>query len=221
MIGLRIPALPKWAHDTVLNASIAWNQAQIWYQQSAPSPGSVYTFVEDSGGSATISFNMPAAYSGIAVGWTDYKYAPSSKTTILSTQTYLDPSVFSSSQEGNMTGREYALRLALHELGRVLGLGSVLDGRDIMDSRATPSRARNPLLVSILDLYALNILASGKAPSFVTLPGNVPNQFLDVNALIASGLNQPIPTPEFNGSYGIMAGICALGVLLYLRRREQ
>ena len=163
---------------------------------------------------------MPAAYSGIAVGWTDYKYAPSSKTTILSTQTYLDPSVFTGSQESNVTAREYALRLALHELGRVLGLGSVLDGRDIMDPRATPNRAKESPFLSILDLYALNVLASGNAPSFVTLPGNVPNQFVDATNFIAPGSNSPIPTPEFNGPYGIIAAICALGASLYLRRRK-
>jgi len=220
-IGLRIPASPKWAHDLILNASTAWNQAQLWYQESSPSFGKIYTLVEDTDGSASISFSMPAAYSGIAVGWTEYTFAPSSKTTILSTETYLDPSVFTNSQEGNLTAREYALRLALHELGRILGLGSVLDGRDIMDPRATPDRVKDPLFLSILDLYALGVLASGNAPAFVTLPGNVQDQFVDATTFITSASNPPIPAPEFNGSYGFMAVICALGTLLCIRRREQ
>jgi len=127
---------------------------------------------------------MPAAYAGIAVGWTEYKFAPSSKTEIVSTQTYLDPTVFTSAQENNVTARAYALRLALHELGRVLGLGSVLDGHDIMDPMGTPARARDPMYLSILDLYALKVLASGNAPTFVTLPGDVQNQLLDATTFI-------------------------------------
>ncbi len=124
---------------------------------------------------------MPPAYAGVAVGWTEYKFAPSSRTTIISTQTYLDPTVFANPQESNVTARMYALRLALHELGRVLGLGSVLDGHDIMDPMGTPDRARDPMLISVLDLYALKVLASGNAPGFVTLPGDVPNQLLNAD----------------------------------------
>ena len=127
---------------------------------------------------------MPAAYAGIAVGWTNYNFAPSSKTDILSTQTYLDPTAFTNAQENNATARAYALRLALHELGRVLGLGSVLDGHDIMDPRGTPERATAPMYISILDLYALQVLAGGNAPTFVTLPDNVPNLLLDANTFI-------------------------------------
>lgn len=183
-IGLRIPQSPKWAHDVVLNASIAWNQAQLWYQQSALSTGNYYHLVEAADGSASISFSMPAAYAGIAVGWTDYKFATSSRTEIISTKTYLDPTVFLSAQESNTTAHAYALRLALHELGRILGLGSVLDGHDIMDPMATPERATAPMLLSILDLYALKVLASGNAPNFVTLPGDVPNQLIDATNFI-------------------------------------
>ena len=206
----------------MLNASIAWDHAQVWYQQYASVPGNVYSLVESNYGAASISFTMPAAYSGFAVGWTDYEFAPSSKTTIVSTQTYLDPHVFSNSQESNLTARQYALRLALHELGRVLGLGSVLDGRDIMDPTATPSRATESPLLSTLDLYALYVLASGNAPNFVTLPSNVQNQFVNAATFI-SGLesNTPIPTPEFDGYYGIMAAMCALGASLYLKRRTK
>lgn len=219
VIGLRIPDTPKWAHDIVLNASIAWDQAQVWYRTSASS-GNVYTLVASNDGMASISFSMPTAYAEFAVGWTDYQFAPSSKTTIISTQTYLDPSVFGISQANNLTARKYALRLALHELGRVLGLGSVLDNRDIMDPMATPDRAEDSPLLSTLDLYALKVLASGYTPSFVTLPGNVQNQFVPATTFISGPTAQPIPTPEFNGYYGLIAAICALGASLSLRRRR-
>jgi hypothetical protein len=180
-----------WAHDVVLSASLVWNQAQVWYQETNSSTGAVYTFVEANNGSATISFNMPQAYSGIAVGWTNYKFAPSSRMIIASTQTFLDPNVFNSSQENNATTRQSAFWLALHELGRVLGLGSVLDSQDIMDPLWTSNRA-TPML-STLDIYALHVLASGGVPNFVTLPSSVQNQLFGARTFLTPGVNSPNP----------------------------
>lgn len=190
VIGLKIPAAPKWAHDVVLNAALVWNQAQVWYQQASSSTGALYKFVEAGDGVATVKFDMPHAYYGIAVGWTNYKFAPSSKIIIVSTQTFLDPNIFNSSQENNATARQYALWLALHELGRVLGLGSVIDGQDIMDPLWTPNRMV-PML-STLDMYALHVLASGETPSFVTLPGSVQNQLFKAETFITPA--EPSPT---------------------------
>jgi len=219
-IGIQIPHTPTWAHDIVLNASIAWNQAQLWFEQTATAPvEQTYTFVESDHASAVISFSMPTAYSGFAVGWTNYKYAPSSKN-ILSTQTYLDPHVFNVSQENNVTAREYALRLALHELGRVLGLGSVFDGRDIMDPRNTPGRVGEAPVLSTLDLYATQVLAAGNTPSSVTLPSNVQDQVIDARTLIGTGSATPIPTPEFDG-FNVTVVLCCLSALLFIRRRTK
>lgn len=218
-IGIQIPRTPTWAHDVVLNASIAWNEAQLWYQQTGPVTGSTYTFVESGQASAVISFSMPAAYSGFAVGWTNYNYVPSSKN-ILSTQTFLDPYVFNSSQENNVTARQYALRLALHELGRILGLGSVLDGRDIMDPRNTPERVNEAPLLSSLDLYATQVLAEGNLPNSVTLPSNVQNQAVDARMFLGGGSSAPIPTPEFDGNFSTIVILCSIGALFFLRRRK-
>jgi hypothetical protein len=57
----------------------------------------------------------------------------------------------------------YGLRVALHELGRVLGLGSLVDGRDIMDPIGTLARAAVPPMISIIDLFALHTLATEAA----------------------------------------------------------
>jgi len=218
-IGIEIPHTPVWAHDVVLNASIAWNEAQVWFEQTASVESTqTYRFVESNNASAIIRFSMPAAYSGFAVGWTNYKYAPSSKN-IVSTQTFLDPQVFSVSQAENATARQYALRLALHELGRVLGLGSVFDGRDIMDPRNTPGRVNEAPLLSSLDLYATQILASGSTPSSVTLPINIQDQGVDARTLIGAGSSAPIPTPEFDGSFSPIILLTSIGALLLLRRR--
>ena len=175
-IKIYIPTTPKWAHDVVLNATMAWNRAQLW--NVASESGIVYQFVETDDGSATskVSFSMPSAYAGIAVGWTIYKYAPGSRTNVISTQTYLTPTVFNEANAANATARNYAFWLALHELGRILGLGSVLDGKDIMEPRYTPARVSQTPNLSTLDLYAVHVLAQGSAPTFVTLPDGLPDQ---------------------------------------------
>jgi len=186
-IKIYIPAFPKWAHDVVLNATIAWNRAQLWNLQNNPT-ATLYNFVETDDGTATslVSFSMPAAYASIAVGWTTYKFAPGSRTSIVSTQTYLTPTVFNEAQASNATARQYAFWLALHELGRILGLGSILDGKDIMEPRYTPARVTQIPKLSTLDLYALHVLAQGSAPNFVTLPDGVQDQFTPVTVFLQS-----------------------------------
>jgi hypothetical protein len=186
-IKIYIPAFPKWAHDVVLNATIAWNRAQLWNLQNNPT-ATLYNFVETDDGTATslVSFSMPAAYASIAVGWTTYKFASGSRTSIVSTQTYLTPTVFNEAQASNATARQYAFWLALHELGRILGLGSILDGKDIMEPRYTPARVTQIPKLSTLDLYALHVLAQGSAPNFVTLPDGVQDQFTPVTVFLQS-----------------------------------
>jgi len=186
-IKIYIPQSPTWAHAVVLNATAAWNNAQLAYLQNNPN-ATVYNFVEADDGTATsiISFSMPAAYASIAVGWTIYQYVPGSRTEIISTQTYLTPTIFNEAQGNNATARRYAFWLALHELGRVLGLGSLMDGKDIMEPRFTPLRVDAVPNFSTLDLYALSILAQGKAPTFVTLPAGLADQMMPVTTFLTS-----------------------------------
>jgi hypothetical protein len=119
----------------------------------------VYKFIESNKANATITYAIPPMCGDLAVGWTDYTFSPSS-TIIVSTRTYLDPAVFNVTQEHNATANEYAFRLALHELGRVLGLGNVINENDIMDPLATPDHATQPPMLSTLDLFAVHVLAS-------------------------------------------------------------
>jgi hypothetical protein len=200
-----------------MNATFAWNMAQLWQSSAGP----VYTFVEANNGSATaqVSYQMPNAYAGIAVGWTNYNFEPNSRTSIKSTQTYLDPAVFTEAQANNSTARQLAFWLATHELGRVLGLGSILNSRDIMDPMATPARVQDPPMLSTLDLYAVHVLASGSAPAFVTLPDNLQNQMVDARTFLSQG-QTPTPVPEFNGYYAILTAAC-FGTLLLTRRRRK
>ena len=140
----------------------------------------MFNFAESKTGEVSVEFGMPASYKGFAVGWTEYRFAPTTPGIIASAHVFLDGRIFNSTQEGNATARRYAFWIALHELGRVLGLGSVLDGKDIMDPRATYRNADQPML-STLDLYAVQFLASSFTPaSFVHLPGTI--QYELVNA---------------------------------------
>ena len=158
-VGLEIPSTPAWAHDLILNASQVWNRAQVWFTQNYFPGGNVFTFVESPAGKATITFGMAAGYACIAVGWTQY-VLDNSSLTILGAHTFLDGDVFNVGQAHNATAFEYGFRIALHELGRVLGLGSLVNGLDIMDPIGTVSHALDPPLISMVDLFALHVLAS-------------------------------------------------------------
>ena len=190
-IGLQIPSTPKWAHDVVVNASKVWTQGQLWFQQSLLLTSNVYSFIESKIGGVIVSFNMPKAYAGFAVGWTEYRFAASSKTSIVSARVFLHHDIFNSTQAGNATANQYAFRIALHELGRVLGLGSILDGQDIMDPRQPASAATQQPLLSTLDLYAVHVLASGNTvPSFVTLPCTIRYELLRASTLLSPQVDQ-------------------------------
>jgi hypothetical protein len=190
----------------VLNASLAWNNGQLWFQHTYFPEGNVYTFVESDPANVTITYAMPPFCAGLAVGWTDYTFAPSS-TTIVSARTYLDSSVFNAAQEYNGTARQYAFRLALHELGRVLGLGNLIDGNDIMDPLATPNRATQPPMISTLDLYAVHVLASENTLTSLVIVLNTDQyQLLSASSLLISAdefmSSIGSSTKQFTGFYG-------------------
>jgi hypothetical protein len=151
----------------VLDAASAWNLAQVWFQQNYFPDGSVFTFVASSSGNVTVSFGMPAQFASIAVGWTQYVLNGTS--TILGAHVFLDGNIFNAHQVPNVTGQEYGFRLALHELGRVLGLGSTVDGMDVMDPLGTVGRAAEPPIISFIDLFALHMLASEPSISSPTI----------------------------------------------------
>jgi len=215
-VKIYIPLTPKWAHDVVLNATIAWNRAQLHYLQNN-STATAYNFVETDDGTATstVSFSMSTAYASIAVGWTNYIFAPGTRNSIISTQTYLTPTVFNDAQANNATANRYAFWLALHELGRTLGLGSLMDGKDIMEPRYFAPRLDDVPQFSTLDLYALHVLGQGSAPNFVTLPDGVENQFTPATFFLPNP-HSPVPlaptaavTQSTAGSVNFSAHCCA------------
>ena len=157
-IVLQVPQVPRWAHDIVTNASQVWNTAQLWFQRNYFPGSKVYEFIESGSGNVTVSFEIPPEFAAIAVGWT--QYVLDATLNILGAHVYLDGAVFNKPSEPNTTTQALAFRLALHELGRVLGLGSLVDGQDIMDPIGTVSHAMFPPIISVIDLFALHELAS-------------------------------------------------------------
>jgi len=210
MITLAIPATPRWAHDVVVNASLVWNRAQVWFQRIFVPAGNTYSFLESNVGNASVSFSVPSKYASFAVGWTDFTFARSS-TSILGAHVYLDQGVFNDAQMANVTARQYAFRLALHELGHVLGLGNLLDGQDIMDPLRTPNRAAETPMLSTLDLFAVYALASNSSltSSFITLNTD---QYELVNAsTFLAGANIPSTFPA-SQPYTVPTTLCELRV---------
>ena len=87
----------------------------------------------------------------------------------------------------NATSSEVMYRIMLHELGHVMGLGHIFDGKDIMDGNAYfMFNLSKKSYISTVDLYAIHYLAelgSGKLKqfSFITLPAAIPYQLINVD----------------------------------------
>ena len=198
-IGLVIPSTPSWARALVLNAARAWNLAQLWFQQNYFPDGNVFTFTTSPSGDVTVSFDMPAGVASIAVGWTEYVLDGTS--TIAAAHVFLDGNIFNALQGPNATSIEIGFRLALHELGRVLGLGSLVDGLDIMDPVGTISRAAEPPMISFIDLFALHILASEPSLSSPAIVLST-DQGVSLNAwnLVSGSFSKQIATGSDNST---------------------
>ena len=198
-IGLVIRSTPSWARALVLNAARAWNLAQLWFRQNYFPDGNVFTFVASPFGDVTVSFGMPPEFASIALGWTQYVLDGTS--TIAAAHVFLDGNIFNAPLEPDTTGLEFGFRLALHELGRVLGLGSLVDGLDIMDPVGTVNRAAEPPIISFIDLFALHILAS---EPFLSSPEIVlsTDQKVLLNAwnLVTGSFDNQIPTGSDNST---------------------
>jgi hypothetical protein len=187
-IGVQIPTSPKWAHDVVLNATEAWNRAQIWYQEHFQL-GPVYTFIPaHDNANVTVMFTpLPPhfggltcfTYSGLPAG---YAIGGVIKSAVIQ----LPSNIFNATQIDNATDRLLAWRIALHELGHVLGLGETIGTGDI----TAMFLSQNQGLISTLDLYTIHYLATQPTraipPPFITLPPTIPYEFIEATTFLES-----------------------------------
>jgi hypothetical protein len=87
----------------------------------------------------------------------------------------------------NATSREILYRILLHELGHVMGLGHIFDGKDIMDGNAYFLNNLNTRsYISTVDLYAIRQLAllgrgTLKPYAFITVPTSIPYKLINVD----------------------------------------
>jgi len=157
-----------WAHDLVVKAMGVWNKAQLSFLETQTGP--VFEFVEDPSGMVRVEFSLPPSYADFA-SWTEYEYQ--GRDQIVGAEVYFD-----ATNTFNPENENYAYRLALHELGHVLGLGIILGTTDIMDARQFQSDDLQPE-ISTLDLYAIQ--AQAPKFTFVYLPSNIPYNQLPVS----------------------------------------
>lgn len=167
-VTVSIDETNAWAHDLVVKAMQVWNQAQLWFQETQTGP--MFEFVEDPSGMVRVEFSLPPAYADFA-SWTEYEYQERDQ--IVGAKVYFD-----AANTFNPDNENYAYRLALHELGHVLGLGIVLGTTDIMDARQFQSANLQPE-ISTLDLYAIQ--AQAPKFTFVNLPSDISYNQLPVS----------------------------------------
>lgn len=195
-IGLGIPLTPSWAHDLILDAARVWNLAQLWFQRNYAPDGSVYNLIDSSQGNVSISFGVPVGFESIAVGWTQYVFE--GPMTIVGAHVFLDGTVFGDAHEPNATAVDFAFRVALHELGRVLGLGSLIDSLDIVNPVGTVTHASQPPFISVIDLFALHVLASQPPQPASTIILSTDQQ-VGLNAWTLLGQAENYPVAIFFG----------------------
>jgi hypothetical protein len=206
-ITVHIQSTPSWAHESVVAAMTAWNEAQVWFKNTYYPTGAVFNLVEAPSntavpftGAAIVSFTSNTITCGqeTADGCTTWHISTISTTT--NTITTIDIE----------WTKDYTNHVSLHEVGRILGLGtaiytSQLNGNpDIMSedwSAGTPA-------ISTLDLYAVHLMASGTSVTSATLPQNIPYMAVPDYAL-----------PEF--SVMPLAVFCLGAALLLVKARQR
>lgn len=152
-INVQIQSTPTWAHNIVLHAMTTWNEAQAWFRDTYYPHTSIYTLVE-----ATISGDAIVTFTNTLTpeGWRGSTKSIQEGLT----RTIIDV----------QWGPDYTNTLALHELGRVLGLDSAIYSQDLMNI-VNIDRIHAP---STLDLYGVHLLAGGSQSTSATLPANIP-----------------------------------------------
>ena len=196
-ITVQIQSTPTWAHDSVVEAMTTWNEAQVWFRNTYYQNSSVFNLVEGSQGDAIVSFtkNEITCVGSVGMGGcTTWRNGAGQTRTIIDT----------------VWGASYTNYLALHELGRILGLGTSsyidqLNGNpDIMSENHDGQPA-----ISTLDLYGLHLQALQNSASSATLPQSIPYMAVPSSAL-----------PEFSFTPFVIVLNSLLGVLL-LRARQR
>jgi len=174
-IGVSIPDSPAWAHRVIYRALQHWNIEQTLFEQKYRIEGDRYTFFESDSSSASvqISYGMISNdFLGLAT--------PLNSTSGEVNAVNIGINTNLVQVTDNRTSELKLYRIALHELGHVLGLGDIIypEG-DIMNGWGKVLlNLTQRVDISTLDLYVINLLStvSGNLvfPWFICKPSNIP-----------------------------------------------
>ncbi len=226
-LSVRMQGEPQWAHDSVIRAMAEWNLQQEKFihefypnesnalpavcvtnpglscvqgvDVGANSPSDMYVLYEDESTAnpmVTITFSPAHSQQAMAIE-----------------QTFLQSELAITDQENGRftisvlasltnvpdtaTSGEVLYRIILHELGHVMGLGHIFDGKDIMDGNAYfLHNLSRPSYISTVDLYAIRQLAllgdgTLRPYAFILIPTSIPYQLNNVDqSSLPTGLDE-------------------------------
>jgi len=213
-LSIRMVGGPEWARESVIRAMNEWNTQQAAFIQKYY-PNESYSLPNNCVIDTTVSCvqsleNRNAVANSYVLYEDENTAAPTVTITFSNVHSQEAAAIEHSSSElavtgfdgtkftisvlsvltnvpDNETSREVMYRIMTHELGHVMGLGHIFDGKDIMDGSAYfLSNLNKKSYISTVDLYAIHQLANlgnGKLKpySFITLPTTIPYQLIDVD----------------------------------------
>lgn len=174
-IGVSIPDGPAWARRIISQALQHWNNEQTLFEELFHIMGNRYTFFESNSntGPVQISYDLTSSsFLALTTPLNSTKNGVNSANVAFNTNLIQVPD--------NHTSEIRLYRIALHELGHILGLGDIRYRQgDIMNGWA--QRLLNltqRVDITTLDLYVINLLSTVTGtltfPWFICKPSNIP-----------------------------------------------
>ncbi len=197
-LSVQIIGGPSWARDSVNRSMAEWNYQQKGFTQrfyqndSLGMQGTCVTCVAfQTNANDSYQFYFSQTYPVVTIVFSQGDSHPAGGELAL---TSYDGKQFTISVQSiltnvpdNETSREVLYRVMLHELGHVMGLGHIFDGKDIMDGNAYfLTDLHKKSYISTVDLNAVRQLALLGAKSlqpfaFISLPPSIPYELIDVD----------------------------------------
>ena len=199
VIMVQVPTSPGVLHNATISAMDSWNNGQLWFTQTYFPGAPTYTFSLSTNGVVVVEFLDMSNKTN--VGEAQLSPWPLSGKVIEGAIVKL-PTAFGGANFTSPLYMSWLTALAIHEFGHVLGLGHP-QIPDIMNGTV------NSFFLSTLDLYAVHILADGQVPDSITLPSNIPFNYVPSSAI-----------PEFPRNF-LMLSLAIAFSLLFVRFRKR
>jgi len=174
-LSVSAPAEPKRAYEAIQKAVIEWDRTMQWfsenYYRNETHHSEFYFYMTTGEADVKVNYGTPSNnYLGLAENVND-RFIITIDNTLVQNETTVST--------------ETLYRVALHELGHVMGIGDMYRSQDIMNGLAYfYGNIAKPSYLSTLDLYAIHTLASNDPAhsfSFIYLPTDLPYVQLNVD----------------------------------------